>query len=40
MENNTLTLNELNKLPNDAIAMLYLKMRESFALLTPQNKAI
>jgi hypothetical protein len=40
MENNTLTLDELNKLPKNAIAMLYMQMSESFALLAAQNKTI
>ena len=40
MENNTLTLDELNKLPKNAIALLYMQMSESFALLSEQNKTI
>lgn len=40
MENNTLTLDELNKLPKNAIALLYMQMSESFALLAAQNKTI
>lgn len=40
MKKKTLTLDELNKLPKDAIAMMYLQMSESFALLAAQNKTI
>lgn len=40
MENNALTLDELNQLPKNAIALLYLQMSESFALLSEQNKTI
>lgn len=40
MENNTLTLDELNQLPKNAIALLYMQMSESFALLSEQNKTI
>lgn len=40
MENNTFTLDERNKLPKSAIALLYIQMSESFALLSAQNKTI
>lgn len=40
MENNTLTLDELNKLPKNAITLLYMQMSENFALLSEQNKTI
>jgi transposase len=40
MENNTFTLDELNKLPKNAIVMLYLQMSESFTLLAAQNQTI
>ena len=40
MENNALTLDELNKLPKNAIALLYMQMSENFALMSEQNKTI
>lgn len=40
MENKTFTTDELNKLPKDAIVFLYLQMKESFDLLSDQNKSI
>lgn len=35
-----MTLDELNKLPRNAIAMMYMQMSEGFALLSAQNKTI
>ena len=40
MENITLTLDELNKMPKNAIVMLYMQMSESFTILSAQNQKI
>ena len=40
MENFTLSLDELNKLPKNAIALLYLQMSESFSILSAQSQKI
>ena len=40
MENITLTLDELNKMPKNAIALLYIQMSESFTILSAQSQKI
>ena len=40
IENFTLSLDELNKLPKNAIALLYLQMSESFSILSAQSQKI
>ena len=40
MENFTLSLDELNKLPKNAIALLYLQLSESFSILSAQSQKI
>lgn len=40
MENITLTLDELNKMPKNAIALLYMQMSESFTILSAQSQKI
>lgn len=40
MENRTLTLDELNKMPKNAIALLYMQMSESFTILSAQSRKI
>lgn len=40
MENTTLTLDELNKMPKNAIVLLYMQMSESFSILSAQSQKI
>lgn len=40
MENTTLTLDELNKMPKNTLALLYMQMRESFSILSAQSQRI
>lgn len=40
MENTTFTIQELNKLPKDALVMMYMQMSGNFALISDQNRAI
>ena len=40
MENTTLTMDELNKMPKNAIALLYMQMSESFTVLSAQSRNI
>lgn len=40
MENITLTLDKLNKMPKNAIALLHMQMSESFTILSAQSQKI
>lgn len=40
MKNIALTPDELNKMPKNAIALLYMQMSESFMILSAQNQKI
>lgn len=40
MENTALTLDELNKMPKNTIALLYMQMSESFSILSAQSRKI